>query len=277
MVIFAVAAIIIAAYIFAIAPRMLDKPDSTSFTGILYAHRGLFDNETQYPENSLSAFKRALDEGYGIETDVRLTKDGIPVLHHDATLMRSCGAEGNIHDYTYKELQQFRLFKSEQKIPRLSDFLALVQGRMPLIIEYKLEPNEKPDAMCTVVNPLLAEYGATYNGAYCIESFNSWIVRWYKKHEPHVMRGQLGENYLKTGVQMNKGLLFILQNLLINFLTRPDFIAWNYEFRNSISFRLCCSLGALPVAWTIKNQEQLDNAKKIYCAYIFDSFIPKSG
>ncbi|MBP3710724.1 MAG: hypothetical protein J6I73_10065 [Treponema sp.] len=262
--------IIIALYLFAIAPRMFGKPDTRAFEHILYAHRGLFDNEAQHPENSLAAFKRALEAGYGIETDVRLSKDGVPVLHHDATLLRSCGIDGNVCDYTYEELQAFRLFKSNETIPRLSDFLELVAGSVPLIIEYKLEAGEKAEPLCNTVNSILETYG----GSYCIESFNSWVLRWYKKHNPRIVRGQLAENYLKTGVKMNRVLLFTLQNLLINFLTRPDFIAYNYEFRNAFSFRMCRLLGALPVAWTIKNREQLETAKEIYRAYIFDSFMP---
>lgn len=262
--------IVIALYIFAIAPRMFGKPDTRAFEHVFYAHRGLFDNEAQHPENSLAAFRRAVEAGYGIETDVRLSKDNVPVLHHDATLLRSCGIDGNICDYTYEELQAFRLFKSNETIPRLCDLLELVAEKVPLIIEYKLEAGENAEPLCNAGNNILKKYG----GSYCIESFNSWVLRWYKKHHPHIVRGQLAENYLKAGIQMNKLLLFTLQNLLINFLTRPDFIAYNYEFRNAFSFRMCCLFGALPVAWTIKNHEQLEKARKMYRAYIFDSFMP---
>ena len=90
--------------------------------------------EGDFPENSFAAIKRAADLGYGIEFDVHLTKDDIPVVFHDDTLSRICGVKGYLRDYTYEELQQFRLLGTEERIPALTDILAMVNGRVPLII-----------------------------------------------------------------------------------------------------------------------------------------------
>ena len=98
-----------ALYLFLIAPRMVNKPDRAPLMGVHYAHRGLFDNKTNAPENSLAAFKKAVAAGYGMEFDVQLSKDDIPVVFHDATLKRMCGVGGNVWDYTLKELQQMML------------------------------------------------------------------------------------------------------------------------------------------------------------------------
>ena len=89
-------------YFLMIMPRMAHKPDTACFKEWLYAHRGLHDNATQAPENSMAAFRKAVDAGFGIELDIQLTKDKIPVVFHDFTLKRVCGGEGKICDYTYE-------------------------------------------------------------------------------------------------------------------------------------------------------------------------------
>ena len=89
-------------YFMMIMPRITGKPDMTPFLGWLYAHRGLH-NKGDAPENSLRAFERAVQAGYGVELDVQLSRDGIPVVFHDDTLNRVCGVEGRVRDYTYEE------------------------------------------------------------------------------------------------------------------------------------------------------------------------------
>ena len=84
---------IICLYLLAIMPRIYKKPDMAPFQNWLYAHRGLHDNETDAPENSLKAFKKAVDGNFGIELDIQLTKDGIPVVFHDYSLKRIFGVE----------------------------------------------------------------------------------------------------------------------------------------------------------------------------------------
>ena len=126
-------------YFLMIMPRMLHKPDTAPFKEWLYAHRGLHDNATEAPENSMAAFRKAVDAGFGIELDIQLTKDRIPVVFHDFTLKRVCGGEGKICDYTYEELQQFHLCESTEKIPKFEDVLQMVDGKVPLIVEFKIE------------------------------------------------------------------------------------------------------------------------------------------
>lgn len=126
-------------YFTAIMPRMINRPDTSLFKKKYFAHRGLHDNAGEAPENSMAAFSKAVEAGYGMELDVHVTKDGIPVIFHDFKLERICGAEGIIEDYTYEELQQFTLCSSEEKIPKLEELLSMVRGRVPLIIEIKSE------------------------------------------------------------------------------------------------------------------------------------------
>ena len=121
-------------YFLAVMPRMSGRPDPKPFrAAALFAHRGLHDNNSDAPENSMPAFRKAVEKGYGIELDVQLTADSVPVIFHDLDLERACGVPGLVREHTFEELQKLRLFGSEERIPALKDFLEMVKGRVPLI------------------------------------------------------------------------------------------------------------------------------------------------
>ena len=260
-------------YLLAVMPRLTGKPDMTPFETKFYAHRGLHDNRSQAPENSMAAFRKAVEAGYGIEMDVQLTADKVPVIFHDFTLNRVCGAEGYVKDYTFEQLQKLNLFMSGEKIPALRDVLEMVDGRVPLIIEYK--SNDMDMTICEKVDPMLR----AYKGIYCIESFNPLILLWYRRHRPKVMRGQLSDVFyrepeyrpLPKAVQM-----LPFQFLIGNFLSKPDFIAYNHLYESNLSRRLCRDLyKAKAAAWTIKSRGELAKAKRSFDVFIFDSFLPE--
>lgn len=259
-------------YLLMIMPRMLCRADRAPFEGVLYAHRGLHDNTSGAPENSMEAFRRAVEAGFGIELDVQLSKDEIPVVFHDFTLRRVCGVAGRVADFTFEELQQFFLCSSEQKIPRFEEVLKLVDGRVPLIIEYKIPGGD--NRVCAIADRLLQTYG----GAYCIESFNPLGLMWYRHNRKEILRGQLAENFVRAGEkEFPKPLYFVLHHLLLNFATRPDFIAYNYKHRRDMSRQLCRKLyGGLSVAWTIKDKEALEAEKEHFDLFIFEGFLPES-
>ncbi|MCM1327131.1 MAG: hypothetical protein NC094_10665 [Bacteroidales bacterium] len=265
---------LIVIYLFLLMPRVSAKPDMAIFKNCLYAHRGLHDNHTNAPENSLSAFRRALNAGFGIELDVQLTKDRIPVIFHDFTLDRVCGAKGKVCDYTYEELQQFSLCGSGEKIPKLADVLDMIQGKVPLIVELKIE--RKDISLCPIADALLSDY----KGLYCIESFNPLGLNWYRKNRGSIVRGQLSDAFLRTEAAGNTSggvrvLYYALQNLLVNFLSRPDFISYNCKFGNNLPLKLCRKLfHAKAAAWTVKNQEELEKVRPYFDIFIFDSFLP---
>lgn len=269
-VILIILAVTVILYLLMIMPRMLGRPDRKPFMGVLYAHRGLHDNESDAPENSMTAFRKAVVAGYGIELDVQLSKDKIPVIFHDFTLQRICGAEGRVADYTFQELQQFSLCKSSEKIPALAEFLKMVDGRVPLIVEYKI-PGICTE-VCAIADKLLQEY----SGSYCVESFHPLGLFWYRKNRREIMRGQLSDDFVKYGAkEYSRVLYFILHHLLLNFLTKPDFIAYNHHAYKDLSRRLCRRIyGTLSVAWTIQSKEELCKSMKEFDLFIFDSFSP---
>ena len=262
--------IIMTLYLLAIMPRILHRADTAPFINVYYAHRGFHDNQSCAPENSMAAFKKAAKLNYGIELDVQLTKDRIPVVFHDFTLNRVCGTKGRVCDFTYGELEKLRLFQSEETIPRLSDVLEEIDGLVPLIIEYKA--NGTDISVCAYCDALLADY----TGSYCMESFNPLAVYWFKKHRPHIMRGQLAMNFFKYGSYNERTPLYwTLQNLLTNWITRPDFIAYDHRSKFCLSRYLCRYLyHTLSVTWTIQSQNELDNVKKDNDLFIFEGFIP---
>ncbi len=271
-------------YLISIKPRIYGRPDYKPFFGHMYAHRGLHnmnpaiqkiknivesnpaDTDEKLPENSYAAIQRAADLGYGIEFDVHLTKDDIPVVFHDDTLNRICGVKGNLKDYTFEELQQFRLLGTEERIPAFTDILKMVDGRVPLIIEYKVEKNA--DKLCSICDSILSDY----KGLYCIESFHPLAVRWYKIHRPNIVRGQLSEDFTKQKLNIP---YFLLSHLIGNCYASPDFIAYNCKHKNELSRNICRKFyKSLSVAWTVRSQEELDRVSRSFDLFIFEGFVP---
>lgn len=257
-------------YLFSIKPRICGRPDYTPFFNHMYAHRGLHgartNEEPLLPENSYSAIKRAADLGYGIEFDVHLTKDNVPVVFHDDTLNRICGVKGCLKDYTFEELRHFRLLGTDEKIPSFEEILKAVGGRVPLIIEYKVEKNA--NKLCSICDRILSNY----KGAYCIESFHPLAVRWYKVHRPNIVRGQLSEDFTRKKLRLS---YFLLSHLIGNCYAAPDFVAYNCKHRHELSRTICRKLyHSLSVAWTVRSQEELERVSKSFDLFIFEGFVP---
>jgi len=261
---------IITLYLYLIMPRVLNKKDFSKFINRYYAHRGFHDNTTDAPENSLKAIKKAVELGYGIEFDVQLSKDDVPVIFHDFSLKRVCGVDAKVEDLNYSELVKLKLFNSNETIPTLHEVLETVDGKIPIIVEYK--SNKNTDAkVCDISAPLLD----VYNGNYVIESFNPYLVLWYKKNRPGIIRGQLSSNFLKD--RRNSFFLdFMLTNLMFSFMNKPDFIAYYHPdkynlslFINKYIFRV------FTIAFTVKSQKEMDDNKNFYDLLIFEGFIPK--
>ena len=270
MILLIFALFLIALYLFLIMPRMIRRPDVSMLMGRHYAHRGLHDNRGDAPENSLAAIRKAVSAGYGIEFDVQLSRDRVPVVFHDETLERVCGVSGNVRDYDYEELRQFPLMHSNECMPTLEQVLEAVDGKVPLIIEIKI--HENASTVCEKADELIS----AYQGPYCIESFHPYAVKWYKEHRPRVIRGQLSANFAKedSREKLNE---FIVHHLLTNVLCRPDFIAYDHHAKGNLSRTLCRKLfGALSVAWTLKSQREMDASHKHFDLFIFEQFIPRA-
>ena len=234
-----------------------------------YAHRG-YHNET-LPENSLGAFRRAVEEGFGAELDVHLSKDGKLIVHHDESLLRLCGEDVNICDLTAEELQKYRLAGTDEPIPSLDQVLTLFENKAPLVIELKTFKGNAA-ALCDAVMARLS----SYKGLYCVESFDPRVLLHLKKHYPQVIRGQLSENYFRHHAKLNPVLKFLLHNLLLNFLTRPDFIAFHVLDWDDRSFTLCRRFYHPSLfGWTIRTKEEQATVERSGGVIIFEQFDPR--
>lgn len=256
-----------ALYLFLIHPRVVGRKRMES--GLYFAHRGLHDNGSDAPENTLAAFRRAVEAGYGMELDVQLTADDRVVVAHDLHLKRICGVDRTIDSLTYDDLQQYTVMGSGERIPLFSQVLELVDGKVPLIVEIKMKDSNCH--VCEKADELLRQY----KGAYCVESFHPAAVNWFRVHRPELCRGQLSTNYRRHDGK-NSPVLRCMTLLMTNFKTRPDFVAYDCRDYKSASLWLCRSIFRCPgYAWTVKSQAQLDRIRGSFDYYIFEGFIPE--
>jgi glycerophosphoryl diester phosphodiesterase len=251
-------------------PKVYKTSEMSIFKKYYFAHRGLHKDNTVSPENSMAAFALAVENNYGIELDVQLTKDKVPVVFHDYSLRRVCGIDRKVNDLSYNELRELRLYSSDEKIPHISEVLELVKGKVPLIIELKMGTLDI--SLCGIILPFLDKY----KGDYCIESFNPFGLKYFKKHRPDIIRGQLSSDFNSDGDSGNKLLYFALKNLLLNFLSKPDFIAYSYKHKGVLSYVLCKRIySPITIGWTIDSQEALYDCRNDFDIFIFEDFIPK--
>ena len=265
-VVLAIVAVVVLLWLWAIAPQ-LPRADFSAFQKYDYAHRGLHDKEKGVPENSLKAFDLAVRGCFGMEFDLQLTKDGQVVVHHDLTISRTCGVDRNICDMTYEELSGYRLFGTEERVPLFTEVLKLVDGRTPLIIE--LKSYTRQEELCQKTVELLKGY----QGLYCVESFDPRIVRWFRQHQPQVVRGQLMCRMPEENMTRLQD--FIGRNMLPNFFTRPHFEAYDFHTRRNPSLRAARRVfGMQEVSWTLRSLEDYRVAKGEGCLCIFEKFLP---
>lgn len=255
-----------AAYLYAIKPRMKKKADKMK--GVFYAHRGLHNLAEGVPENTMAAFERAVEAGVGIEMDIQLTKDEQVVVFHDFDLKRVCCADGQVSDYTYEELSRLSVCRTRERIPLFRDVLAMINGRVPLLVEIKYK--NLYSRICGKADRLLRDYP----GEYVIESFHPRALLWYRIHRPEICRGQLAMNYQRQEGHFGPELI-LSRHLLFDFIGRPDFISYDIRDRKAISKNICRKLFHCPSAgWTVKSPEQLKQIRSYYDSFIFEGFLP---
>lgn len=267
MILLLILAVLVIVYVFMLAGRR-GHPGLPELRKWDYAHRGLHGDGV--PENSMAAFRKALEAGYGIEFDLHLLSDGNLGVMHDASLKRTAGADVFMEDLTTEDLSRYHLGGTEETIPQFRQVLDLFDGKAPLIIELKSEGDNYARLAETACKMLEG-----YTGPYCIESFDPRCVKWLKDNRPDIIRGQLSENFLRSHFKAPWPLRFAMTYYLSNCVNRPDFIAYHFSDRKNLSVYLCKLLGIQPVAWTIRSQQDYETAKKEKWIPIFESFIPQ--
>lgn len=258
--------LLVLVYLFLIFPRVSNGADMEALR-TQYAHRGLWNS--RIPENSLSAFQRAMAHGYGIELDIQLSKDKKVMVFHDRNLKRMCGVDRRLSDLTYEELRHLRLAGTNETIPTLKEVLACINGKVPLMIEVK---GEKEPLLCSRAARMLD----TYPGAFCIESFSPLILNWFKNYRPSYARGQLVTKITHHERKGSRLVNFLLFHLLLNVLSRPDFISVNDSYRNRPVFLLCTKIfHTTGFSWTIRHAKDFQKCHRQGWFCIFEHLSPQ--
>ena len=268
IVIFAIVLLVSAVDLYMVYPGK-KRREMEKYKAVKYAHRGLHDSEKA--ENSMSAFAAAKEHGFGIELDVRLSKDGELVVFHDETLTRVVGKEGKVIDFTAEELSKMSLSTTADGIPTFRQVLDLIDGAVPLLVEIKMSPSESG------VAEKFLEVIDGYKGDFIIESFNPYALKTVRAARPDILRGFLSAPYMKDERYKGKILYRLLQNLRLNFLMRPDFIAYDKKGYSVSALRMIRrNFGTPLIAWTIKSKEEEAEAiSHGFDTVIFENYIPE--
>ncbi len=227
------------------------------------AHRGLFNNREGVPENSIPAFEAAIEKGYAIELDIAMTYDGFLVVFHDESLKRMTGVKENITLLDLHEIKRLKLLGTEIKIPTFQDVLLCVAGKVPIIIEVK-----KTDRYKELMPKLISELNK-YNGDYIIESFDPRIVKWLKDNEPNIYRGQLSAENIRE--VKNRVLKMLLGKMAFNFITKPNFISYQYLKVNEKFYNKQHKKKRTVAVWTVKSKEEYSKIKDVSDIVIFEN------
>ncbi|TVV76153.1 glycerophosphodiester phosphodiesterase family protein [Sphingomonas solaris] len=228
---------------FALPDRLIATPAEKRVAflrGRSFAHRGL--HGAGVIENSRAAFRAAIAVGHGIECDVQAAQGGEAFVFHDDTLDRLTGESGALADRAAATLDTVALSGTDEMLPRLTEMLALVSGRVPLLIEVKAG-HGGIGPLCVSVRRALEGY----RGPVAVMSFNPEVGRWFADHAPRLTRG------LVVSEQGKPRLRGTAERWLSLWRARPDFLA--YDVRDLPSrFAARARRRDMPVlTWTVRD------------------------
>jgi glycerophosphoryl diester phosphodiesterase len=229
------------------------------------AHRGL--HTESIPENSLGAFRNAIEADYAVELDVRLSADGVPVVFHDASLERLVGRNDTVAGLGWDDLAECTLGATDEPIPRLEDALETIAGEVPVLVEIKSEG--RPGMLESSVADRIDDYG----GEFAVQSFNPLTVAWFRRHRPDWSRGQLA-GFLEDVETVGRVQRAIQKRLLTNWYSRPDFIGYEHRRLPYWPVRWHRKLGTPVLAWTIRSHEDRSRVAEYADNVIFEEIRP---
>ena len=213
---------------------------AASLAALPFAHRGLHGDGRI--ENSCAAFDAAIERGHGIELDVQISRDGTAFVFHDERLDRLAEGTGPVRCFTAIALRRIRLKGSEEKLATLAEVLALVGGRVPVLIEVKWRRRRAAKVGRAVQRALRG-----YAGTFGVMSFNPEVGRWFAANAPDVWRGLVVTEEGRRGLRGRMARWWALRR------AAPDFLA--YDVRDLPSpFATAQRLRGLPVlTWTVRS------------------------
>jgi len=231
-----------------------------------FAHRGLYDNKAKIPENSLPAFKRAMDEGYAIALDVQVISDQEVIVFHDLTTERLCNKDERVTNLNRGELIHYKLMKTDNTIPLLTEVLRFVNGKVPLLIVIKKQSGLK-NSNLIILNTLLG-----YRGDLAIQSFDPFILRWFAKNAPLIPRGQL---YPEIKIEkISRSQKYMQSTFLFNIFSKPHFFSHDIRDMPNAFVAKKRKNGSIVLGWGVRSTEEYERMSDFCDNIIFEGFKP---
>ena len=251
---------------------MARVPLPAAFLTMPLAHRGYHNAALRQPENALSAFRAAIAAGYGIELDVQLTADGQAMVFHDDRLDRMTAHTGAILDHSAADLGKIKLRDSDDLIPTLPQVLALVAGKVPLLIEIKENLDTMQDTSGRLESAV-ANALAGYQGSVAVMSFNPHCLAHMARLAPDVPRGLTTEDYdpqncLPIPPEVCDG----LRDIPDYDLTECSFISHKASDLARPRVAELKSRGVAILCWTIRSPEAEATARRIADNITFEGY-----
>ena len=223
------------------------------------AHRGLHDAGTGRIENTAAAFEAAIAQGYGIECDLRPARGGLPVVFHDETVDRVTGGTGRIADMGLGDVRMLRTRAGDSGVLTFEDFLTLVDGRVPLLVEIKSEWDPPDIAFLSEI----ARRALDYAGDVALMSFDPDVMTVIRELATEIPRGivsggykdENGETWWRDRISDERA--DRLANLLESGPAAPSFYAYHVKSLPTPVTRYVREVDGLPVfAWTVRTNEE---------------------
>lgn len=224
------------------------------------AHRGYHDMNRTVFENTLSAFRRAVEAGFAIECDLQYAADGVPVVFHDPDLKRLCAVEGKLRGRLSSDLQQMAIGGSKDRIPSVPQLLDTVGGRVPLVIELKGCEGDDEGFAGAVLDALEG-----YDGPVALMSFNVWLLEELKALNASMPVGLTAEGATPDRLEANRKAM----------AHGLDFVSYNWEHLPNPFIDDLRAKGTPVITWTVRNEEGVRATRLHGDQMTFEGFDPR--
>ena len=212
-------------------------------TARTYAHRGMHSHRV--PENSRAAAMAAIEAGLGIECDVQMSGDNVPLVFHDWELDRLTSGHGPIARITAAEACALTLLETDQTIWPLAELLASTAGRVPLLIEIKARPHIDMSAACAAI----ADIVGRDPGPVAVMSFDHRVGEWFARHAPDIARGFVVTDTLDHGYRWAWRRPHAIER------AAPDFLAADVRDLPNAFAALWRETGRPLLSWTVRTPD----------------------
>lgn len=236
------------------------------------AHRALHDISDRRPENSRAAIRAAVNAEYGIEIDLQLTSDNRAMVFHDYDMARLTGQAGPIRRITSEQAAEIPLLHGEDGIPALDEVLAMVAGKVPLLIELK----DQDGAMGTDIGPLEADTVRAlqgYTGPVALMSFNPNSVAELARLAPHLPRGIVTSSYDPQDWPLTDGICDHLRGIPDFDRVGASFISHEVHDLNRPRVAALKAQGVPILCWTVRSPEQEAQARAVADNVTFEGYL----